>query len=116
MRTTRNSNESVIYGVTENGTVVTEEVAQRLTAEAEAGYDLSKGIVVRRRGRPARQIMDSGLESRLAANRELLERGGAEREALVIEAIDHQWPRRRIAATLGIGLGTVNRIAAKRSQ
>jgi hypothetical protein len=42
--------KSKILGVTKSGTVITEEVADELAREAEAGYDLSKW---RRGGRPS---------------------------------------------------------------
>lgn len=104
-----------VYGVATDGTVITDEVAERLAAEAEAGYDLSTWTIVRRRGRPARQVVsDPDLESRIAVNRELLARGNAERDALIVEALDRDWPQRRVAATLGVGLGTVNRVARQR--
>ncbi len=40
------------YGVSSDGTVLTEKVIERVQAEAEAGYDVDKLLKQRQRGRP----------------------------------------------------------------
>jgi hypothetical protein len=40
------------YGRTPDGTLITEELVEQLSREAEAGYDVDR-ILERRRGRPA---------------------------------------------------------------
>lgn len=40
------------YGRTPDGTLITEELVERLSREAEAGYDVDR-ILERRRGRPS---------------------------------------------------------------
>ncbi|MGH3848445.1 MAG: hypothetical protein ACRDRT_01875 [Pseudonocardiaceae bacterium] len=43
--------EAKDYGTSADGTKITEEIIERIVAEAEAGYDLEK-LLKRRRGRP----------------------------------------------------------------
>lgn len=50
------------YGRTPDGTLITEELVEKLSREAEAGYDVDK-ILERRRGRPRMGSGPASVES-----------------------------------------------------
>lgn len=50
------------YGRTPDGTLITEELVERLSREAEAGYDVDE-ILERRRGRPRMGSKPATVES-----------------------------------------------------